>query len=626
MQTLIAYARRDSSVDVDAGIARVSTAYTGAWTVSPQLHRVDAASCGLALWDAVDSTSRWPAWQACDSRYVASLYAPLGFEKVIGSTSLDGAPLALAEQLRRHPEAILDLTPPFVLTSLNSTGDSLRLHTDALGVGRLFEVATPWGWVWSNRPVAALRFADLAATADPRGWRQSAVADEFFGEATPYAGVRTIDAATTISWDNGRILHSTIDIAAAWASVGSSASHRQALLEGAAESLQTVAASVSRLYGGHPSVDLSGGRDSRLVAASFVAACADITLHSHDAVPGDLDTATALVAALPTPPRHITRHLPTGGKVLAPPFPALPRARAWHDYAEGLRPCTFLGYLPPAGLDADQGIAVGGVGGEIAHGFFYPGDVEKVLAMPEERRLRRFAAAVVTRQAPVPGASLEARTELVEYVLEVLRGIAARGYSGATVLDVYYMRERLRRWGTTAEKLGTVSPLLSPAFIQAALAMTPQERRGNTLHRQIIKNLIPAWAELPFFPAETAATAPPHGSCEVCPVGRHPPRRRLGRPRHRVPPRGQSRVGRSLRRPPRARPVADVSGRRDHRPRRASAAQRPVAGGVRGPPGRCQWRESPRPASSPARPAACSRLPARPASGRAEGGPQTPPP
>ncbi|WP_226344668.1 hypothetical protein [Agilicoccus flavus] len=507
MHTLIAYVCRDAGVDLAAARERVEARYAPRWAVPPRSESAGAPSCGLALWEAAESPSRWPAWSQAPGRAVASLYAPLGVERVVGAIPLPDAPLALAEALRSDPAAMLRIAPPFVLAHLHAEADALTLHTDALGVGRLFEVTTPWGRVWSNRPVAALRFAGLPATADPHGWAQSAVADEFFGETTPYAGVRAVDAASTIHWDGraGRLSVSAVDIVASWSGAGATAAHRAELAHDAAQSLRAVAASVSRLYDVRPVVDLSGGRDSRLVAASFVAAGADVTLHSHDAVPGDLDGARTLVGLLADPPEHRVRHLPTGGRVETPPFAALERARAWHDVAEGLRPCTFLGHRPPATLDERTDVAVGGVGGEIAHGFFYPGGLDALLALPEDTRLRRFAAAVVTRQAPVPGATNAARAELVAHVLAVLRGIAARGHTGASVLDVYYLRERLRRWGTTAERLGTVSPLLSPAFIQAALAMTPQDRQANTLHRDIIRSLVPAWADVPFFPAESSA-------------------------------------------------------------------------------------------------------------------------
>ena len=59
------------------------------------------------------------------------------------------------------------------------------------------------------------------------------------------------------------------------------------------------------------------------------------------------------------------------------------------------------------------------------------------------------------------------------------------GYSDASALDYFYAVERLRRWGTTAERCGNVSPLLVPEFVQAALAVAPSERRLNTLQRAV---------------------------------------------------------------------------------------------------------------------------------------------
>ena len=67
------------------------------------------------------------------------------------------------------------------------------------------------------------------------------------------------------------------------------------------------------------------------------------------------------------------------------------------------------------------------------------------------------------------------------------------------MLDYFYVVERLRRWGTTGERSGVVSPLLIPAFVRSAFALEPAQRVDNTLHRELVRRLIPKWADVPFF-------------------------------------------------------------------------------------------------------------------------------
>ncbi|WP_157551534.1 hypothetical protein [Kineosphaera limosa] len=434
---------------------------------------------------------------------MASLYAPLGFERVVEAQPLESAPLRLARALRRRPSAMELISPPFVCASLDEGADRLTLLTDSVGVGRLFEVRTAWGWVWSNRPEAALSFAGLPARADEVGWAHIGVADELFGQVSAYEGVRVIDAATCLEWDGraGRLSVSAVDTVSSWA-VPDRAARSGELIEAAAQDLAGVAASVARLFDQRPVVDLTGGRDSRLVAAAFLAADADVCLHTHDALPGDLQVARELVGLLTSPPEHRVEHVATGGAGEPPPWEAMANARAWHRFAEGMRPFSYLHYPAPRSLDVAHPLAIGGAGGEVAHGYFYPAAREELERLPLEEMLGRFADSIVARYAPVAGADPQARALVREQILGTLRSIADRGYRDATVLDVFYLRERIRRWGSTGERTGVISPLLAPGFLRAALSLTPQERSANVLHRELTRRLVPQWADPPYYPAE----------------------------------------------------------------------------------------------------------------------------
>lgn len=509
MQTFVAYVARGRRPEtIREAVACVERRYARRWAHPPRRDEAHAAGSGLVLWQG-PSISRWPAWAIRGDVTVASLYAPVGYERVVAAEPLATAPLRLADQLDRHPGDIEDICPPFVCARLDTAADRLTLHTDALGVGRLYTVRTADGWVWSNRPEAALAFADTPARADEFGWQHIAVADELFGHVTAYEGVRAVDAATTIDWDGraGRLSVGAIDTVVSWAAADP-AQERRDLIESAADQLTSLARSVTRLYADSPVVDLTGGRDSRLVAAAFLAAGVDLTLHTHDALPGDLATARDLVALLPDPPPHRIEHVATGG--LAPPRPwrAMTNAAGWHAFSEGLRPYSYLHHEAPAHLDQPRPLAIGGAGGEVAHGYFYPAGIAELEALPRAQQIDAFADVIVRRYAPVPGAAAAARAQVRAWIVGSLRDLADRGHPGAAVLDVFYLRERIRRWGSTGERPGIVSPLLATSFLRAALSLTPAQRRGNDLHRELTRRLAPAWADVPYFPAERGAVPP----------------------------------------------------------------------------------------------------------------------
>ena len=75
--------------------------------------------------------------------------------------------------------------------------ERLELFTDSIGVGRLFQLRLADGWVWSNRPVAALLFAGVAAAPLPRGWSFAAACGWFMDDSTPYDGVLAVPGRRT---------------------------------------------------------------------------------------------------------------------------------------------------------------------------------------------------------------------------------------------------------------------------------------------------------------------------------------------------------------------------------------------------------------------------------------------
>ena len=506
METLIAYTfSHDSVVRAAAGRARIEAYYGALWDHQAQHQGYDGSTIGLHVWDRYDGSCHWPSWHDTGDLRVASLHTPLGYQRVVGDVPLYRAPGRLAHAVRRTPASFLELAPPFTMAILDRAAERLELFTDSIGVGRLFRLRLSDGWVWSNRPVAALLFAGVTTAAAPRGWNFAAACGWFMDDSTPYDGVLAVPGATHIVADGSRQQRtvSRIEMTSVWSTDSPDT------VEETAEALQDVARSVGRLWPGTPTVDLSGGRDSRVVAAAFLAAGVDLKLNSYDAVPGEVDVAESLVRALPRTVEHVVSRKIAGQpvrpaqvrsqNVTAQPLELVERARQWHRYAEGLRPASYLFHTPPKNLAAVAHLAIGGAGGEVAHGHFYPSDVLRLDAMPLHRKLNAFGNRLQVRLTPTAGPAEPARSAVAEQIERVLRTAVHGGIENATMLDYFYVVERLRRWGTTGERRGVVSPLLIPAFVRAAFALDPSQRVDNALHRDLVGRLVPEWADIPFF-------------------------------------------------------------------------------------------------------------------------------
>lgn len=503
MQTLLAFSfdARVGPGRVQDGLERVEQWYGSLWGACPRRHRTQDGPLGLALWEDPADQARWPAWSSAGATTVATLHVPLGADELALDDSLP-PPLALAARLGSRPDDVHRLTPPFVVAELDAARSRLRLFTDGLGLGRLHEVRTPEGRFWSNRPLAALRFAGRRAEADPLAWARMAACDWAMGDRTPYAGVRTVAAATSVTAGRSGVAERSLDVLTGLVERRTDPLAGDTL-DRAETALRSVATSVATTWPGVPVLSLSGGRDSRLVAAAFLAAGRPVRLRTYGGASGESEAARRLVARLPTPVEHEVTAAPERSADGARPG-AYERARRWHDTTEGLRPAVYLRSDPPSRLLRHHRPLVTGVGGDLGHAPGYPDDVEQREGLPLERRLEVWTRALQAKVVLPRGVAPHAVEATVRQIRAVVEHAAARGLSDAKALDWFYLDERLRRWGMAGESCGRVLPLLAAEVVAASLGLSTAESRASALHTALIARLVPAWAGVPYYTATLA--------------------------------------------------------------------------------------------------------------------------
>ena len=103
----------------------------------------------------------------------------------------------------------------------------------------------------------------------------------------------------------------------------------------AADEARAQATTAGELWRGGATVDLSGGRDSRVAAAAAVAAGIDARFHTSDKTPGEADVARELVRLAPRPLRHGVRHVE--GEDSTPAAALMERALRLHLLHDGMR-------------------------------------------------------------------------------------------------------------------------------------------------------------------------------------------------------------------------------------------------------------------------------------------------
>lgn len=501
MRTLVAY---DFDVETDAplrlpeGVQRVERWYGQRWPEGWRRRDRRHGRRGLLVWDLPEGASLWPSWRADASQAVATMHVPLGFEQVVGQVPFVRAPLLLARHLVRNPESILKLAAPFSVANLDD--ETLTVMVDAFGIARIFEVRGPRGWAWSNRPLAACLFAGAPVRPSEAGWRYHAACDWNMGETTPYEGVRIFGPGERVTADDAGRRGSQVDWLSGYADAALDPLAPDTV-DRTASSLVATARSVATLWpDSRPILHLSGGRDSRLTAAAFIAAGVDVRLKTDGQIHGEADTARALVAAAPRSLDHEV-FLPQRA-VTAPDHldASVGRVLRWHDRCEGLRSSVHMHAEPPPFAERRLPL-ISGSAGEIAHGVYYPPDVTAIESRGLDRRLDTWTATIMAKLVLPRGVADPARQAVRDRVREALGEAVERGLTNAVALDYVYVVERMRRWGAIAERSNKILPLLTSDFVRSAFALTPQQRREKALHRALVGRLVPGWETIPFFRA-----------------------------------------------------------------------------------------------------------------------------
>ena len=512
--TWIAYALdepRPGSV-LEVGLTRVETHYAELVDYPLARNAALGACRGVAVIGDAEPRCAWPHFAERGGYAIATAYPSTGWAGTDGYGPLEEAPLRLADRVARDPAGVVaSMNAPGVVAVLEEDGRRLTIVNDLIGAGRLYELRFAGGRVWSNRAGALSLFTGIAPRPDPADWLVLAAASWFLAESTPFADVRKIGPGTVILADDDGVGERPTN------AVGGLVGARQGglarllgvgrgrdlgpLADTCAADARAQALAAAALWPGTADVDLSGGRDSRLVAAAAVAAGIDARFLTSDATPGEADVARQLIAVVPGEPEHKIRK---GGEGSATPSTPLPeRARNLHLLHDGLRHPQKLRGKMTLPRSRPTNATMSGHGGEIAHGFFYKNARQvRKLKRGGQRRLVRRALRFFTKdhEAARPQAYERARA-VIEATFEEGR---EQGLEGPSLLDWFYLLDRFTHRSGLASHSERISAFATPGFIAAAFALTPEQRVQAALHREVIARLVPAWRDLPFFQAQSS--------------------------------------------------------------------------------------------------------------------------
>lgn len=444
---------------------------------------------------------RWPMVAADDSVTAVSLGLPVGMD-------VTGGPVALARQLLAGGDVHRDVVPPFGLIALDRD-ERFAVQQDWIGMCRLFTGTADGITALCSRPSLLATFLHGAVEPDLDGWASYAVCGHFGGDMSPVRGARLLQPGERIigrrrpggGWDLTTQLRYGVDdvVMSGFAGQGRPVDES---LDLAAQAITTTVGSISDLYADEITLGLSGGKDSRLIAASLIAAGRLPRFVTNEDTAAEGEVARKLLQIL-----RDKRGLQPNHQLVRSGAPASVLKIGLHERTVRLQrlhdfqfPSTYTARPAVREQLRDHAAAASftGAAGELSTGYWYPAVDGRA---PEEQALARLMAGVPKDVAAESVVAVE--RERITGLLDHAKDIGLRDLH---LIDYIYLVERVRRWYTSAYAIGMVTPFLSPGFVAATFGVTAEQKRARLLHTSLIGRLVPEWSKVPFVSMSTGTS------------------------------------------------------------------------------------------------------------------------
>lgn len=495
MQTIIGFSFKKPRhvAEILAGLERLKSYYSELSRENLELKGWVSPTRGLAALVPKNPPSNWPMWSDEADLTVATQYVPLGWKRVVPNCPLASAPEQLFKTLQRQPHLIGGLSPPFALFALDKRSLSLHVINDGLGYARVYNYENSEASVIASRVEAASIFLGDAPAISQPGWRTLSGCGWFMGDTTSLAGVTQLSPGTIAEWSDTKPTGDFVRFDALSYWTGCKFLSKESASEAVAEELLNFSSEVSALWNSPPTLHLSGGRDSRAAAAAFVSGGVPARFHTVASLKGELEIAEKLLAAVGRESDHgiVMEHDSSVTGDVVDRTVRLQQAYGGIYGPAGVKQPLFAGFTGTKPV-------VTGAAGEIARGNYYKANfLNRIRSAGPKGSFERLSNLYAFHGCVRP----EVREEVDAFIHTTLMDAEKRGITDAHVLDYFYLVERLRRWSNASTKIGTLTPLASPAYIQGAFSQTPEEKLAEEFHLSVISRLVPAWRDIPFYKA-----------------------------------------------------------------------------------------------------------------------------
>ena len=363
----------------------------------------------------------------------------------------------------------------------------LHARTGVTRVDPVFVAEVPGAVLVSDRASWAAAVAGRLGEPDPVMVAAFLALGYPVGAATAFRGVQTLGAQRQLTVTAGRL------IAGLTPRDGTAAGSYEAVAAALVEAVRPLGERDVPVE-----LSLTGGKDSRLIAAALTAARVPFRARTH----GFASHADVIVATMIADKLGI-EHMVTEPRVAAPeraPDEAdvLARLRSAVLVSDGML-SAFENVGRPDPPVTTEPVQTGGHGGELLRGGYAPAawtSRRPARAWSEARGTELFRRMVTRRLDLVRPAAAGA------YLASLAPFAAALPRGPLRTLDNFYLVNRAGRWSAAARQAYLLrEPLVQPFFgdqvVRAARAVPLPDRITDRLHRGVLERLCPELLDLP---------------------------------------------------------------------------------------------------------------------------------
>lgn len=388
----------------------------------------------------------------------------------------------------------IELGGPFAVVRWSA--GQIEIMNDVLGLVRLFHYEFDGGDVWSTRMGLAHVFMGETPKRNLLAWGGMATIGWAPGGSTQLGSGQQLPAASRVRagfTDAGRHVHTDSSVGQWLDTARSGPEPATATIVRDMEQLMSSAkrwptAAVS---------DLSGGKDSRVIAAMGIRSGTIEAVRTIANDHGEVETAQTLMASIDTEVEH--RIVPKTNRSSAPGAGVIERLTSQHAAFEGrYLPATAFNGTAFAGFRSSAQAYFNGLGGEVMNGgSFTRGPWQEKL---EGAPIAAAGKRMVTMIRGL-GASEDAKAAVAAFAEAYPRKTAdVSGINTASgILDLFYNMDRMPNWSNVFAGTDTLCPLFAPSILTLGARNIGSPVPDGELHTKFLAEAIPQWAEVPFY-------------------------------------------------------------------------------------------------------------------------------